>query len=351
MAILKPRPSHLPLVAVALAVLAVLTAPAAAETRVGGVLKGETVWSKAGSPYLVTEDVEIPRGATLRVEPGVTVRFKPDITDMHGDNGFDLEILVSGKLVVRGAEGDTVYFTSDAPTPKWTDWGGLVAKGPSGSIDLQAVVVEYANTAVSVTGGTITARDVTFQLCSQQGVFLFGGSADLNDVVMTRIGNPSGTGMGLNADRKATVKVADSFIVGAQNGIVFSDGSGGTVDNTAITVCTGFGITVKSSDPVITHCTVTGNDYGIVLDSAGSPTVKQNNIFDNGTAELVLKNFRKGDPVQVDFSGNWWGTTELARIQEGILDGVRDPSVKAVAVVEPYLQEAVTPGSGEDAGR
>ena len=121
---------------------------AAAETRIGGTLSESTTWTKQQSPYVVTADVTVPPGVTLTIEPGVTVRFKPDITDMHGDNKFDLEMQVQGSLIAHGAEGDTIYFTTDAATPRWTDWQGIVAHGKKASVDLQAVNIEYSNQGI-----------------------------------------------------------------------------------------------------------------------------------------------------------------------------------------------------------
>lgn len=57
---------------------------ARAETRVGGTLSGQTRWTKADSPYVVVEDLDVPVGSVLTIDAGVVVRFKPNLADQKG---------------------------------------------------------------------------------------------------------------------------------------------------------------------------------------------------------------------------------------------------------------------------
>jgi parallel beta-helix repeat protein len=327
---------------VPVAVLGLLAAGSAgAETRVGGTISENTTWTKDQSPYVILSDVTVPAGVTLTIEPGVTLRFKPDIADMHGDNKSHLEMQIQGSLVAHGAAGDTIYFTTDAETPRWSDWQGLVAHGKDASVDVQAAVIEYCLQGIRVLGGHAKAKDTTIQFCYKDGINFWGGSGEFDNVLLTRIGNAGGTGKGVVLDNGATAKIRNCFAVGVQNGFFFSGGSSGTLDNSVISMCTGRGVVSGNSSPSITRCTITGNDYGIVIGGPALPTVKQNNIFDNGTAEAMLLGFTK-DLVKVDLSQNWWGKTDVGAIQETIHDNLRDPKVKALAVIEPVLTEATT---------
>ena len=219
-----------------------------------------TTWNKLGSPYVVTEDLLVPAGATLRVEPGTTVRFKTDINDGRGTNPFDIEVIVEGTLTARGAQGDTVVFTSDAEAARWTDWQGIVLRGKEARLDLQAVNIEYANEGIKVFDGQVTARDVTVRLCHQMGLAFLGGRGTLDNLLVTHVGNTGGTGIGVNVDRGAMVDMRRCFVVGTQNGITFSRGSGGRVEECTITLCLGRGVVARRSNPVITGSTITGND-------------------------------------------------------------------------------------------
>lgn len=326
----------------ALVALVAVSSPALCETRAGGKLPaGVTTWNKLGSPYIVTEDVVVPAGATLKIEPGTTVRFKSDISDGKGKNVFDLEILVEGTLSARGAAGDTVIFTSDAQASRWTDWQGIIVQGEAARLELLAVTIEYANEGIKVFNGAVTAKDATVRLCQQTGIAFIGGRGTLENVLVTFVGNTGGTGVGVNADRGAQVDMKRSFVVGTQNGIMFSRGSGGTVEECTVSLCLGRGIVARNSDPTITGTTVTGNDWGVVLSAGARAKVHGNNIFQNGNSDLSLSGYGP-ETVKLDVSGNWWGQSNVAAIQEHILDGLDDPAEKGIAVIEPILEEAVT---------
>jgi hypothetical protein len=39
----------------------------------GGIINSDTVWTKAGSPYMITAPLGIAEGTTLTIEPGVVI--------------------------------------------------------------------------------------------------------------------------------------------------------------------------------------------------------------------------------------------------------------------------------------
>jgi hypothetical protein len=55
-----------------------LAVPAAASAFTGGRVENEITLSLAASPYELVRPIEVPRGATLRVEPGVVLNVKHD---------------------------------------------------------------------------------------------------------------------------------------------------------------------------------------------------------------------------------------------------------------------------------
>lgn len=95
---------------------------AAAETYVGADILIDTTWTKSGSPYIVTQDIYIGARsnfevASLKIEPGVVVRFNPGCGFKVGfldDYGW---LALNGRLEVRGAPGEAVLFTSNSASP------------------------------------------------------------------------------------------------------------------------------------------------------------------------------------------------------------------------------------------
>ena len=80
---------HLKTLRCMLIFLSVLTCSKAATTE-GGVYRQDKLFRRDSSPYMITKDIEVARGATLRIEPGVEVRFKPG-----------LKLVVNGTLIAQ----------------------------------------------------------------------------------------------------------------------------------------------------------------------------------------------------------------------------------------------------------
>ena len=329
-----------------------LTLPAAlrAETRIGGTVSGETRWDKSGSPYIVSEDILVPKGSTLTIGPGVTLRFKENIADQSGTNWFDLELIVEGTLKIEGAEADTVYLTSDATRPTWQDWQGIVVRGGDARADIRGAHIEYSVEGIRCTDGEVVLHDSSIQFCDQAGVHCINGRGVLDGLSETRIGNFGGTAIGVWLDTGSRVDIRNSFIVGVQNGLSYSRGSSGYLGYTVITLSTSNGLMIRNSDPEVTHTTVSGNEYGVVLTAGATPSLKANNFFKNGVADVWLREYRD-KIVKIDLSGNFWGTEDLAEIEEQVLDGVDNPNEKAYAILEPFLQSAVSTDSSVDEGK
>jgi hypothetical protein len=98
----------------------------------GGTLTTRT-WKALGYPYVLMGAQVVPHGATLTVEPGVTVM-------MSGNH----QILVAGKLEALGEPGAPITFTAVSAAPG--AWGGLGFTGQAGKLAtgaLRYTTVEY----------------------------------------------------------------------------------------------------------------------------------------------------------------------------------------------------------------
>lgn len=109
-----PRPIY-----IAIFFCSMVAALASAQTPVEGRIDTDTTWTIAGSPYVLTGDVEVVGGATLTVEAGVSVEGMADTRlIVGGESDGDV-----GTLQALGAEFSRVTFRAHDPDQPW---GGLL---------------------------------------------------------------------------------------------------------------------------------------------------------------------------------------------------------------------------------
>jgi parallel beta-helix repeat protein len=321
-----------------------LPRPSAAETRVGGPIKGVVTWNRAGSPYIVTGDITIPAGSTLRLEPGVVLRFKPNLADQKGKKPFDLEILVEGTLEAQGADGDSVYFTSDAVDARWGDWWGILLAGPEARVKLDRVNIEFANIGVEVETGRVEMTRSAIRFCAEKGLLLREAEGQLTRTHITGVGNFSGTGVGIYCVRTGRgMLIQGNLLVGAQTGIVAMRQATVRIRENLVSLCRAHGIVVTASSPEIIGNTITQNEWGLYLRGNATPVVRDNNIFENATLDLLLTDYdmkgEGGELPELDLSGNWWGRVLADAVREKIEDGYSNPAAGARVRIEPIRIE------------
>ena len=119
-------------------------------TDVSGSVSG--VWYSSQSPYNVIDDLTLPAGDTLVIEPGVRVQF-------IGPYQF----LVNGILRAVGTVSDSIRFTTDTVANP-NRWKGIRFIGASDSCLLAYCIVEDAHWSVSQQGNA--GAGILCQYCS-----------------------------------------------------------------------------------------------------------------------------------------------------------------------------------------
>jgi hypothetical protein len=101
----------------------------------GGTLAQDTTLPASAYPYAITEDIVVPAGITLTIEPGVMLHF-------HENRALRVE---GGRLLVEGTGPRPVVFTRYGETY----WGGILLQQTQMDNRIQHAVIEYTHEAIT----------------------------------------------------------------------------------------------------------------------------------------------------------------------------------------------------------
>jgi hypothetical protein len=289
-----------------------LTRTARSDTEVGGQLPAQAVWTKAASPYRAVQNVEIPEGGALTIEPGAVVRF-----DRY-------TLIVAGQLAARGTRENPILLTSAQPAPRAGDWLGVQIKptSPRAELDPQGnyqrgtimehCTVEYGTGMVIercaplITDCTIRHNakkeggGVLVWHCSPLlrrcqivynnsesaggGIRTVGSAPQIEECRIAFNSAERGSGGGVSSDFSAPVILRNTIV---HNVAV----EGGGIATGAPSLGQGYLSGSDHSKPTISGNTITHNFAKLAgggVSVEGSPTLTKNLIVNNGLAYGLL---------------------------------------------------------------
>jgi parallel beta-helix repeat protein len=342
-------------------------------TNVIGIITLDTTWTKANSPYIFTGPVGIATGATLKIEPGVTI------------NLGNYYIIVNGTLQAVGTNIDQIHFNGGttgmlSPTtlnyaitlaPSSGNWNEQTRSGCAieNSI-LNSTTIMISNSSPKIYNNTIDGSiriqerstgspiisdnsivgivrpwgvpdepiedDSSYSALISNNTITSGvsssGTSDgiamgANDVVYGNI--ISGCYSGIIAPVASAI-ISDNIVSNCQIGIRVTFGSA-TVENNLITNDTQTGIVLGSGSFKVQNNTITNNGVGI--QPSPSSTIINNNIQGNIQYSIRLS---QGTSNNVNAAYNWWGTLDPSAINQSIYDGKYDFNLGTVNFI-PFL--------------
>jgi len=118
----------------------------------GGEVSGS--WTAVESPYTITGDIHIPRGRSLNIEPGVTVKFA---------GHFGLTVGYRATLRARGSETDPIVFT---PIDTDEGWYGIRFVNSGADDVLEYCTIEYAKKPTNIGSGYLNLLGGGILCCS-----------------------------------------------------------------------------------------------------------------------------------------------------------------------------------------
>ncbi|MDP3093612.1 MAG: S8 family serine peptidase [bacterium] len=346
----------------------VVTVTVAANT-VSGNITEDTTWTLANSPYIVTGTVQVLEGATLTIEPGVTVKF-------NTNTGLN----IGGELIASGTIDNIIIFTSNLSTPKAGDWIGIkffnTATDAIFDADnnyVEGSIFRYCNINYSGYSGSSpwaiysdsTSLFIDNNIIEDnyyKAVYILGARSKItNNIIKNNyLAFPGDCGNGIVEIYSSQNIVKDNTITNnGINGFIISNSNNNIVQNNSFTY-NACGIKLYGANNIIknnimSHNSFAGIDYyggsgsgniieendiinnnnvGIYIykyNSYGLVDISNNNIYGNTNYNLRMDD----SSANIDAINNYWGITDNVSISNKIYDYYDDISLGKV-IYEPF---------------
>jgi len=298
--------------------------------------------------------------ATLRIEPGTTVRFA------RVEGGLrKARLVVMGRIQSIGTAERPILFSVDAHTPVKGDWGGILLLSTEKHNQFEHTAIEGAETGLEACFSALTAKSVrvflsktalalrdsvvsveasSFSAC-ETGIEVHDGEFELRD------SSVSTNRLGMHLSRSSVVLVSTSVTDNGQQGIladecrlrisscsISSNGGGAEVTGgEGLIFMTRFmrnndtALHLGSARMKVNRSLFADNDHDALRVEDGRATVWGCAFRGNGGFNLY--NAGREDMVAVQ---NWWGANEEKIISSKIFDGSHDPRF-GTAQLFPWL--------------
>jgi hypothetical protein len=357
--------------------LAIIGVTVNAQTNVSGGIYSNTTWTKANSPYIVTDTVVVFPGVTLTIQPGVTVKF---------DNGNMIE--VRGNLMAEGTSADSITFTSNAASPTPGIYYGIDLSADTltskysyctfkyatcGIQGYDTLVIKHSNFYHNVTGlrgegeyNIIDTCNFYYNISFGVNAMFFGNFNYCNfsnnnigifpaegDIFKNCNINNNYTGI---YDQDGGNSFINCNIFDNDSGL-YNQNGGDKIFNTHIYSNSVEGIEINgagSPEPdSILNCLIVNNGIGLSYSSWGgglsSRDIIKCNVIDSNNIGILLGTYSNGTIVcnkicsntmydlkytstgNISLLGNYWGTTDSASTESVIYDGYDNASYGLVS--------------------
>jgi hypothetical protein len=301
-----------------------LCSTAYAQTNVSGGIFSNTTWTKANSPYIVTDTIVVFPGVTLTIDPGVIVKF---------NSGLGLEL--RGKLIAIGNANDTITFTSSLASPVPSSWRGINVVGTTNPLGLgDQVTMEYCKAEYA---HYFVNLDIAYH-----GPYIFRHCYFANNYQVNYDGGmPSTIFENCKFELNHTGLGGCQFDSRVSNSVFINNVNGlegiANVDTCLFSGNTGIALSPYGST---IGCTIQNNNIGVscYFNSANN-TFVNNNVSDNVIGVEMLSYFNEiaftGNTIchnstynikllhnnNADLSFNCWCSSESTYIRSTIYDG------------------------------
>lgn len=275
--------------------------PPTPTARPAEVLSGNIRWTSASSPVQLTKNVVVPAGSFLTIEPGVEVRFGPNV-----------QLMIAGKLNAQGTSAAPIKLVGATGR-----WDGIVGTRGS-SIVLDHVELRQAGregTVLSSVDGALVVTNSTL-VDNGGGIVVVGSSLDLRSTQI--IGNSvSGPIVNVQLPSKAPTVIVGNVIggnrtpLGAPQVLLSSAPTAGplTFEGNSIIAGEGPGTILNTAGAIsgtIRCNSFSGGSVGLQLTS-NQPDASNFNIAIDTNAFAGQASYGATGTLSFNLANNWWG--------------------------------------------
>ena len=328
------------------------------------IISSDTTWAVSDGPYTLASSVIVAGGATLTIQPGVTVNINQGASLQVegtliavGTNADNIKLCGSGDIVITqsGSSGTTIQdavvnvspleLCNSCKMENDTIDGNIFLFGGSPQIIDNNIVGEISGNESSQ-GPVISNNDVIGQIGLDagsptiennivagisSGYQTFNGSSYAPSLCIAIGAGPAEAQIPLNA-----VIIGNTVTCGL-DGIDAGEGGSTTalIENNLVENCTRDAMAI-SSTATIENNTLVNNNIGISIFNFWSspsypgpalPTIMSNNILNSSQYNIYYES-----NMNLTATYNWWGTTNLQAISQTIHDHAFDPTVGTVSI-------------------
>lgn len=337
-------------------------------TTVIGIIFSDTTWTPALSPYNITGPAAVAKGATLTIQPGVTVNFNMFTLQVNGtltavgtpsdqitlDGGYQSRYPVFGS---EARNGRLVFTDQSIGWNNQTGTGSIIqnvniisltiSTRVSLKVDSNAFSGTYADFAVDSIAGAPT---ITNNYLNGAAIGVEGGAPFIYNNTIEGYAVGGGEGVSISGgspqifnnvffqgytciyiDGNAYVTIANNVIANYSSGL-FAYSYGDLVFQNNLLIYDSNGLSFSGSAIAFTDIENNTIAYSsIALYYPPLPiTIRYNNL------EYNQKNIVWQSSSNLDAADNWWGTTDPSAISQSIYDYKNDYNLGNVTFT-PFL--------------